>query len=140
MSDLKKKKLYYNKKNNKYIDLLLKYLPCFFKGELVIVFGILVLTFAYYKISGDNNYLYYFSLIIIALGSFFTGNNTYKKFGGRGIVSGFIGSLPLAFINLMIVLIFCLKTTNWFILLILPISLISGAIGGILASNSKKRY
>jgi putative membrane protein (TIGR04086 family) len=140
MSDLKKKKINYNKKNNKYIDLLLKYLPCFFKGELVIVFGILVLTFAYYKISGDNNYLYYFSLIIIALGSFFTGNNTYKKFGGRGIVSGFIGSLPLAFINLMIVLIFCLKTTNWFILLILPISLISGAIGGILASNSKKRY
>jgi putative membrane protein (TIGR04086 family) len=140
MSDLKKKKINYNKKNNKYIDLLLKYLPCFFKGELVIVFGILVLTFAYYKISGDNNYLYYFSLIIIALGSFFTGNNTYKKFGGRGIVSGFIGSLPLAFINLMIVLIFCLKTTNWFILLILPISLISGATGGILASNSKKRY
>ena len=115
MSDLKKKKINYNKKNNKYIDLLLKYLPCFIKGELVIVFGILVLTFAYYKISGDNNYLYYFSLIIIALGSFFTGNNTYKKFGGRGIVSGFIGSLPLAFINLMIVLIFCLKTTNWFI-------------------------
>jgi len=140
MSDLKKKKINYNKKNNKYIDLLLKYLPCFFKGELIIIFGILVLTFAYYKISGDNNYLYYFSLIIIALGSFFTGNNTYKKFGGRGIVSGFIGSLPLAFINLMIVLIFCLKTTNWFILLILPISLISGAIGGILASNSKKRY
>lgn len=140
MSDLKKKKINYNKKNNKYIDLLLKYLPCFIKGELVIVFGILVLTFAYYKISGDNNYLYYFSLIIIALGSFFTGNNTYKKFGGRGIVSGFIGSLPLAFINLMIVLIFCLNTTNWFILLILPISLISGAIGGILASNSKKRY
>ena len=140
MSDLKKKKLYYNKKNNKYIDLLLKYLPCFLKGEVVIIFGILVLTFAYYKISGDNNYLYYFSLIIIALGSFFTGNNTYKKFGGRGIVSGFIGSLPLAFINLMIVFIFCLKTTNWFILLILPISLISGATGGILASNSKKRY
>jgi len=140
MKNLKKKKINYNKKNNKYIDLLLKYLPCFFKGELIIIFGILVLTFAYYKISGDNNYLYYFSLIIIALGSFFTGNNTYKKFGGRGIVSGFIGSLPLAFINLMIVLIFCLKTTNWFILLILPISLISGAIGGILASNSKKRY
>ncbi len=140
MSDLKKKKINYNKKNNKYIDLLLKYLPCFFKGELIIIFGILVLTFAYYKISGDNNYMYYFSLIIIALGSFFTGNNTYKKFGGRGIVSGFIGSLPLAFINLMIVLIFCLKTTNWFILLILPISLISGAIGGILTSNSKKRY
>jgi len=140
MYNLKKKKINYNKKNNKYIDLLLKYLPCFFKGELIIIFGILVLTFAYYKISGDNNYLYYFSLIIIALGSFFTGNNTYKKFGGRGIVSGFIGSLPLAFINLMIVLIFCLKTTNWFILLILPISLISGAIGGILASNSKKRY
>lgn len=140
MSDLKKKKINYTKKNNKYIDLLLKYLPCFIKGELVIVFGILVLTFAYYKISGDNNYLYYFSLIIIALGSFFTGNNTYKKFGGRGIVSGFIGSLPLAFINLMIVFIFCLKTTNWFILLILPISIFSGAVGGILASNSKKRY
>lgn len=140
MSDLKKKKFNYNKKNKKYIDLLLKYLPCFLKGELVIVFGILVLTFAYYKISGDNNYLYYFSLIIIALGSFFTGNYTYKKFGGRGIVSGFLGALPIAIVNLIIIFLFCLKTTNLFILLILPISLISGALGGILASNSKKRY
>jgi uncharacterized protein YneF (UPF0154 family) len=36
--------------------------------------------------------------------------------------------------------LFCFKTTSWFILLILPISILSGAIGGILASNSKKRY
>ena len=140
MVNLKKTKINFNKKNNKSINLLIKYLPCFFKGEILIVLGILVLSLAYYKISSYDSYLYYFTFLFVALGAFITGRATYNRLGGRGIISGFLGSLPIAIINIAIVFLFCLKTTSWFILLILPISILSGAIGGILASNSKKRY
>ena len=138
MVNLKKTKI--NFKNNKSINLLLKYLPCFFKGEILIVLGILVLSLAYYKISGYDSYLYYLTYLFVALGSFITGRATYNRLGGRGIISGSLGSLPIGIINIAIIFLFCFKTTSWFILLILPISILSGAIGGILASNSKKRY
>jgi hypothetical protein len=78
--------------------------------------------------------------LFVALGSFITGRATYNRLGGRGIISGSLGSLPIGIINIAIIFLFCFKTTSWFILLILPISILSGAIGGILASNSKKRY
>ncbi len=140
MVNLKKTKINFNKKNNKSINLLLKYLPCFFKGEILIVLGILVLSLAYYKISGYDSYLYYLTYLFVALGSFITGRAAYNRLGGRGIISGSLGSLPIGIINIAIIFLFCFKTTSWFILLILPISILSGAIGGILASNSKKRY
>lgn len=140
MVNLKKTKINFNKKNNKSINLLIKYLPCFFKGEILIVLGILVLSLAYYKVSSYDSYLYYFTFLFVALGAFITGRATYNRLGGRGIISGSLGSLPIAIINIAIIFSFCFKTTSWFILLILPISILSGAIGGILASNSKKRY
>jgi hypothetical protein len=67
MVNLKKTKINFNKKNNKSINLLLKYLPCFFKGEILIVLGILVLSLAYYKISGYDSYLYYLTYFVRAL-------------------------------------------------------------------------
>ncbi len=140
MVKLEKTKINFNKKNNKSINLLFKYLPCFLKGEILIVLGILVLSLAYYKITGYDSYLYYLTYLFIALGAFITGRATYNRLGGRGIISGALSSLPIAIINITIIFSFCFKTTSWFILLILPISILSGAIGGILASNSKKRY
>ena len=139
MLNFKNGKINLNKKNSNKINLFLKYLPCFLKGEILIIFGILVLSLAYYKLTGYNNYLYYLTYLFIALGGFITGRATYKKLGGRGIVSGLLGSLPITFINLVITYIFCCKNASVFMLLILPVSIFSGAIGGIIASNSKKR-
>ena len=105
MVNLKKTKINFNKKNNKSINLLIKYLPCFFKGEILIVLGILVLSLAYYKVSSYDSYLYYFTFLFVALGAFITGRATYNRLGGRGIISGFLGSLPIAIINIAIILI-----------------------------------
>ena len=140
MLDFKNIKPKFNKKNSNSFNLLFKYLPCFLKGEVMIIFGIFVLSFAYYKISGYNNILYYSTFLVVASSAFITGRATYKKLGGRGIISGFLGSLPIAIINTLIVYISSYKSTSLFILIILPVSIFSGAIGGILASNSKKRY
>ncbi len=140
MFDFKKSKINLNKKNNDNINLFLKYLPCFLLGELIIIVGILVLSLSYYKIPGNNSYLYYLTFLVIAFGSFVTGKKTYKRLGGRGIVSGILGTLPIALINLGIIYLFSFESVNLFILLILPISTLSGAIGGVLASNSKIRY
>ena len=140
MFDLKNVKVNLNKKNNNKISLLLKYLPCLLKGEALFILGILVVSFAYFKLTGYSDILYYLTFLFMALGSFVTGRTTYKRFGGRGIVTGILGSLPVAIINILIIYLFCYQNVSLFILLILPVSILSGAIGGILASNSKKRY
>ena len=140
MLDFKKSKINFNKKNNNNINLILKYLPCFLIGELIIIAGIFVLSLAYYKIPGSNSYLYYFTFLIVGFGSFITGKKTYKRLGGRGFLSGILGTLPIALINLLITYLFSLKNADFFILLILPISILCGAVGGVLASNSKIRY
>ena len=140
MFDLKNVKVNLNKKNNNNISMLLKYLPCLLKGEALFILGILVVSFAYFKLTGYSDILYYLTFLFMALGSFVTGRATYKRFGGRGIVTGILGSLPVAIINILIIYLFCYRNVSLFILLILPVSILSGAIGGILASNSKKRY
>lgn len=140
MLKLKKLKVNQTKKNNPKLNLLLKYLPGFIKGEAIIIIGILILSFAYYKLTGYSEFFYYTTYVFIALGSFVTGSNTYKNFEGRGIISGFSGALPLALINLIIVYSFGYKSFSVIILLIIPLTVLSGALGGILKSNQKKRY
>ncbi len=128
------------KHNSKYVNLALKYIPCLIKGLIITIVGILILSFAYYKMSSHSVVLYYLNYLFIALGTFVTGNSTYHKLGGRGIVSGAIGSIPLMVFDLISVLIFNHTKVSGLILIIVPICVISGAIGGIVGSNAKKRY
>ncbi len=128
------------KHNSKYVNLALKYIPCLIKGIIITIVGILVLSFAYYKMSSNSVILYYLTYLFIALGAFVTGNSTYHKLGGRGIVAGTIGSIPLIVCDLISVLIFNHTKVSGLILIIVPICVISGAIGGIVGSNAKKRY
>ena len=127
-------------KNSKKISIILKYLPCFFKGAIIMFGGILVLTLTYYKISQKSDVLYYLCYLFFAFGAFVTGNSTFHKLGGRGIVSGTLGALPLMVISLSFILIFSYKTVTPFILLTIPVFMLFGAIGGIVGSNAKKRY
>ncbi|MBE6747753.1 MAG: TIGR04086 family membrane protein [Ruminococcaceae bacterium] len=134
---------FFNKKSkydSKKFKLILKYLPCFLKGFLITALGILVLSFAYYKLSTHSVIIYYLTYLFIALGGFVAGNSTYHKLGGRGIVVGAIGALPVAVVIYAILAIFCLKEITAFSLIILPICILCGCLGGIIGSNSKKRY
>jgi hypothetical protein len=82
----KNKKVNFNK--NETISIFLKYIPAFLKGFILMLLGILVLTFAYYKLQEKNDLLYFSCFFIIAISAFFTGSSTYKKLSGRGIVAG----------------------------------------------------
>jgi hypothetical protein len=77
---------------------------------------------------------------IIAISAFFTGSSTYKKLSGRGIIVGTLGTVPLTIVELCLILIFGFEAISSFVLIIIPLNLIFGAIGGIVASNQKKRY
>lgn len=126
--------------NNQLLNLLLKYLPCFLKGFLVFVFGILVLTLAYYKMSSHKETINYLIYIFICLGAFLVGKSTFNKFKGRGILTGALGSVPYFLVILILVLVFSKFNLNAFILIIPIISIIFGSVGGIIGANSKKRY
>ncbi|MBR2875671.1 MAG: TIGR04086 family membrane protein [Ruminococcus sp.] len=137
MSKIKNKKFSIN--NSDILNTLFKFLPCFLKGILFTVSGILVLSFAYYKMSEHSAVLFYSIYIFIALGGFFCGNSTFKKFGGRGIISGTSGSLPLALAEVVIILCFAEKISA-FLIIVFIINLLTGALGGIIGANEKKRY
>lgn len=134
----KNKKVNFNK--NETISIFLKYIPAFLKGFILMLFGILVLTFAYYKLQEKNDLLYFSCFFIIAISAFFTGSSTYKKLSGRGIIVGTLGTVPLTIVELCLILIFGFEAISSFVLIIIPLNLIFGAIGGIVASNQKKRY
>jgi hypothetical protein len=121
------------------LKLILKYLPCFLKGFAFPAIGILAVTFAYYKSSSHSIVLFYLIFIFIALGSFITGRLTFHKFGNKGILSGALGALPLAFFETLIILSFSNRTTIY-ITLVTIINIVAGALGGIIKANEKKRY
>ena len=128
------------KKESKNIKLLLKYLPCFLKGFLIVVIGILVLSFAYYKLSEHSWIIYYISYLFLFFGGFVSGNSLHKKAGGRGILTGTLGALPLAFISYLILIIVSLKNLSIFSLISPLACVLGGTSGGIISSNTKKRY
>lgn len=134
----KNKKVNFNK--NETISIFIKYIPAFLKGFILMLFGILVLTFAYYKLQEKNDLLYFSCFFIIAISAFFTGSSTYKKLSGRGIIAGTLGTVPLTIVELCLILIFGFEAISSFVLIIIPLNFIFGAIGGIVASNQKKRY
>ena len=138
MSEYNKVKL--NKKDSKRIKLFFKYFPCFLKGFIIIVIGILVLSFAYYKLSEHSSIIYLFSYLFLFFGGFISGNSTHKKVGGRGIITGTFGALPVALFTYIILIISTFKNLSIFSLICPMICIIGGTIGGIVNSNTKKRY
>ena len=129
-----------NKKDSKNMKLFLKYLPCFFKGFLIVVIGILVLSFAYYKLSEHSWIIYYISYLFLLLGGFVSGNSLHKKAGGRGILTGTLGALAVAFISYLILIIVAFKNLSIFSLIAPLVCVLGGTFGGIISSNTKKRY
>lgn len=131
-----------NKKveRNEFFELLKKYLSSYLKGITVVICGILITSLAYYKTSINSDYIYYLNYFFIAVGAFITGNSTHKKFKGRGIINGVLGAVPLVLSILVFIATFSYNTISSFVLIIVPITLLFGSIGGIVGSNTQKRY
>ncbi len=131
-----------NKKveRNEFFELLKKYLPSYLKGLIVAISGILFASFAYYKTSINSDLIYFSNYFFIALAAFIAGNSTYNKFKGRGIINGVLGAMPLVLSILIFIAVFSYNTISVFVLIIVPIVLLFGSLGGIIGSNTKKRY
>lgn len=131
-----------NKKveRNEFFELFKKYLPSYLKGMLVVICGILFASFAYYKTSINSDLIYFSNYFFIALAAFISGNSTYNKFKGRGIINGVFGAVPLVLSMLIFIAVFSYNTISAFVLIIVPIGLLFGSLGGIIGSNTKKRY
>ena len=127
-------------KDSKNIKLLFKYIPCFLKSFSIIVIGILVLSFAYYKLSEHSVIIYYISYLFFVFGGFISGSSFYKKVGGRGILTGTLGALPVTFISYLILIAFSFKSLTVFSLIAPLVCILGGTAGGIVSSNTKKRY
>lgn len=127
-------------KDSKNIKLFLKYLSCFLKGFFTIVIGILVLSFAYYKLSEHSVIIYYISYLFYIFGGFISGSSFHKKAGGRGILTGTLGALPVAFVSYLILIAFSFKSLTVFSLISPLVCILGGTAGGIVSSNTKKRY
>ncbi len=129
-----------NIETNTLINYIIKYLFCLLPAILAEAAGIIGVTFLYYKMSERPKAIFFSVFVVIAFAAFLLGNFSHKKFKGRGIVTGLISGTAFFFINFILILIFKTADINLFLLIILPICLIFSAIGGILSSNSKKRY
>lgn len=119
-----------SKNQNKLIVCLLSVL----KGFSVFVIGFLLISLLIYKVN-DTLFYYYLLLVFLALGSFFAGFVSYKKLGGRGIICGLISAAVVTALLLLVILVLMKFQVTSRILLIIPITLVSGVVGGIISAN-----
>lgn len=112
----------------------LLYLFSVFKGLLLTVIGFLLISFLIYKVN-DTSFYYYLIFGFIALGSFIAGFISYKKLGGRGIVCGLFSAILIMFLIITITLISINFDVSPRILLIIPVCILSGVVGGIVSAN-----
>lgn len=125
---LKTKKLV--KKQNK----TLVWLSTVVKGLAVSAISFLLLSLLIYKVN-DASFYYYAIFFCISLGAFISGYISYKKLGGRGILCGLLSAMIQLLLVLGIILIVNKFNFTPRILLIIPVCLVPGVLGGILSAN-----
>lgn len=115
-----------------------KYIYCAsaLKGLLFFSIGFVALSFLLMKSNGNSMFYYIFGYVLIAFGAFISGFSAYKKLRGRGFQNGIIAS-AVYFVAVFMLIIFCMRfTVNIRLLLILPIALGSGFLGGVAGANT----
>lgn len=125
---LKTKKIV--KKQNK----ALVWLSTVVKGLAVSAVCFLLLSLLIYKVN-DTSFYYYAIFFCVSLGAFISGYISYQKLGGRGILCGFISAMILLLLFFVTILFVNRFNFTSRILLIIPICLVPGVLGGILSAN-----
>lgn len=139
MSETKKKK--HPDGNGKLLKKnIVKYILSALIGLAAAVITLAVLAAAYYKMESRPDILFYLSYLPVALGGFLSGRNAFERIRGRGITNGITVSLIYSVLIVLFVLIMNLGAPGSSMLLIIPISMLSGAAGGITAANKKVRH
>ena len=102
------------------------------KGLVIFIIGLLFCAFMVLK-SPQSNFFYYMVYVFVALGAFFSGFSASKRINGRGFIKGLISSA--AYMLVIIILSINLMKFNISVnlLLLVPLCLLSGFLGGNLA-------
>ena len=133
---MKNKKIKAVKKTrNKKYSTLLKYIKCLLPGLAVTAAGVALLAFLYCRDSQNNRLFYYAVYAAIGAGAFITGFAACSLLKGRGILTGALGGLPFALMIIATASIVLKGEVSLFILVILPVSVILSAVGGIVSAN-----
>ena len=103
---------------------------------MIFLNGLGLLSLILLKNSTDSVVFYVFSFVIMALGGFFSGFSAYRKLRGRGFLNGIIASaiyMGIIFIFTIALMRFNISAN---ILIIVPVCLISGFLGGTVGANT----
>lgn len=125
-----------HKKNDKKQSKITVYCISALKGLMIFLNGIGLLSLLLLKNSTDSVVFYVFSFVIMALGGFFSGFSAYRKLRGRGFLNGIIASaiyMGIIFIFTIALMRFNISAN---ILIIAPVCMISGFLGGTVGANT----
>ena len=119
--------------------LLIKYV---LKAVITTIAGILLFSFLFseitYKLDLDLDINNVFSIIIVFLCSALCAYSSVLGFKNNGAIMGIISQIPLIFYSVLNMII---NENSWMFLLIkLVISLLTGALFGILASKKSAKF
>lgn len=125
-----------HKKNDKKQSKITVYCISALKGLMIFLNGLGLLSLILLKNSTDSVVFYVFSFVIMALGGFFSGFSAYRKLRGRGFLNGIIASaiyMGIIFIFTIALMRFNISAN---ILIIVPVCMISGFLGGTVGANT----
>ena len=125
-----------HKKNDEKYSKTTVYCISAIKGLMIFLNGLGILSLLVLKNSSDSVVFYVLSFVIMALGGFFSGFSAYRNLRGRGFINGIIASaiyMGIIFIFTIALMRFNISAN---ILIIAPICLISGFLGGTVGANT----
>lgn len=112
------------------------YLLCGLKGFVLFIVGALILSLLLLKSQNNNITLYIFLYMIIALGGFISGFSSYRRLKERGFLNGIIGSAVYCALVMLVIIIFMKFNVALNLLLVVPITILSGFLGGTIGANT----
>lgn len=123
-------------KKNKPQKPAVSYIISVLKGFAVSFAGLILISFLLINNGTFTTFTKIFIYVVIGLGALLSGFISNKKLKGRGIVNGLLSSAVYLLIYMMISLIVMRFQVGSNLLLLVPVVLLSGIIGGILSANS----
>lgn len=136
MPKILKTRLLKDNKSKKSYSVKTIYLFAAAKGLVFTFICFFIISFLLYK---NNNFSFFYKMIIylsIALGAFISGFIAYKKVRGRGFINGIICSLIFCAALLLVLIIAMKLNFSGNLLILLPITVVSGFLGGTVSANT----
>ena len=109
-----------------------------FIGVLITAILSAVVSVIMYSTKTDFIFYYYLVYIFIFFGAFFNARFLYRRVKGRGFIIGLLSSLPYIAVMLVVFLIVLQFRLSVNVLLMPPVALAGGTVGGITAANSRR--